>query len=1447
MGTGATFINGGVLSVVADTNLLGAGTNVNFGGGTLQITGTTVSTARAFQLFQAGTIDVTWQSIDRPGLISGSGSLTKTSAGTLIINGSVPNTFTGGTTIAAAGGVVTISSAGGLGNAGANLTVAGGTLNVNANQSVGNFSGAAAGIVNIGNGATLTVTGSGTGAAQTFAGNIGTGGTGNLVTSGSGTLLLSGTNTFTGGTTVNSGIVAFGATGSVGSTLTVNLGGTAAFNFAFAQTDLAKVTAASAGVVALGANETNSLDFNAAGLTAASLGATGAFTYSGATLTPNGTTYRLGGGGGTLTVSTALTGAGNNLTVGVNGTAPTSTVVLTTGTTNTYGAGTTINSGTLSVGADVNLGASATGITLNGGALLANTTFTTSARAITLAGGAINAASGTTLTLAGALGGGALNVNSNTNGSFQTGTVTLNVANSYSGGTVVNAGTLTLGTAAATVGGGSLTINSSNNATTFNTFSNTGSMGPLSIGNLSGSFLSGTSAITLALFTNTLTITETGSSAYNGIITGTTSGTGANASKLIVTGNGILTLNGLNTYGGSATAFNPSTTVTGGATLSVGRDTSLGTVPSAATASSIVLNGGSLSAFQSFTINSNRGIGLGQSATGTGAGGTIDVANGATLTYGGILANNGTTTSSLSTSNLTKTGLGTLFLTGANTFGGTGATINLNGGTISILLDTALGSTSNTLTFNGGSLLTTATLGLADSKLITLNAGGGTVNANTVTSSGVGVPPVTASELNATTLSGVISGSGPLIINGGGTSGTVILSGTNTNTGGDTISGGVLSIATDSTSGNSALGTQTNALTINGGTLQMTGSAQSDSRAITLGANGGTIAVTGANVYTLSGVVNGGTTGALTKIDTGTLTLSGITNTFQTINLNGGIISIAADAALGTGGNGLNFNGGQLTTTAAFNDARSINLITGGTINLGGAMTLTGTISGAGALTRGAGAFALTLAPTSGANTYTGPTFIGTNSLIVAQDNFLGSTTGVPGALIFNVAGGILNTTGTISTARAFDFLTNSTLTANTGTTLTLTGNVAVSNGVTLTISNTTTGATVFAPAAGNSVFFNPTSTFTIANGAVTLNAGNELPFNGAVTVNGANGSLNLAGFSQIIGSLTSAATAPITTTGTGTTTLTLGQLNAATTTAAGNILGNIGLIKVGTSTQALSGTNTFNGGLTIDGGIVSINALAALGSAAASNTLTLSGGGQLTLTATSPTLTQNVTVNGMGDIDNASGFNITIGSTVGGSGIFSHTSGGFLIFSPTANNFTGGYVVASGGGALQVGNAVGLGAATNTVLATGPFTINPSLNATIGGLAGYGSTITVSTAAFALTDNQGSNTIYTGVLAGAGNYVKAGAGTLTLTGTGTNTGTVTISGGTLNVSTSANFGTGAVTNTLIFNGGTLQINAGGFSSPSTRGVTMTGAGTIDVTGGKFRPPSRGQSPARVP
>jgi autotransporter-associated beta strand protein len=680
-----------------------------------------------------------------------------------------------------------------------------------------------------------------------------------------------------------------------------------------------------------------------------------------------------------------------------------------------------------------------------------------------------------------------------------TGTLTLSGTNTYTGATTVSAGVLNiqnntaLGTGAASVTSGATLqvqggLTNVTNAITLNGLGAVGG-GGLALGALDN--LSGTNTISGAITlggnttinsdAGTLNLTTGGITGNYNLTVGGASNTsisgviGTGSGTLTKAGAGTLVLSGANTYTG-ATSINAGT-------LQISVDNNLGTALGPPTPGQLSFNGGTLKTTATLTLSSNRGIGL-------VSGGTLDVAAGTILTYGGIIANSG----AAGAHTLTKIDSGTLVLTGTNTY--TGAT-NINGGILTINQDSnlgtppSLGPTPNDLNLNGGTLQTAATMTLNANRGISLGASGGTLDVN----SGYTL-----------TYGGIIAGSGALTK---ADSGTLILSGANTYTGATTISAGILQLgATNVLPSSTAVTIGTGPVGgVGGGTptldlnnFSTTVGSIAGTGKITLGS--GTLTTGGNNTSTtFSGVISdSGNLGNLTKTGTGNLTLSG-TNTYTgATNINGGILTINQDSNLGTAQgsptvNDLNLNGGTLQTAATMtlNANRGITLgASGGTLDVNPGTTLTygGIVTGTGSLTKtDSGTLVL-----SGVNTYTGATNISAGTLQLGAANALSSGTAV------TVAGGATLTLNNYS---------------DTVGSLAGSGVVTLGSG-TLIVGDTTNASSTFSGS------FSNTSTDTgifekSGTGTLTFGAAMTLS-NGTLQLNG--GTLNLGGYNSTFLSL---------------------------------------------------------------------------------------------------------------------------------------------------------------------------------------------------------------------------------------------------------------------------------------------------------------------------------------
>lgn len=438
-------------------------------------------------------------------------------------------------------------------------------------------------------------------------------------------------------------------------------------------------------------------------------------------------------------------------------------------------------------------------------------------------------------------------------------------------------------------------------------------------------------------------------------------------------------------------------------------------------------------------------------------------------------------------------------------------------------------------------------------------------------------------------------------------SGTLILTGVNTYSGGTDITEGTIAISSDT-----ALGTGDISFSGLGGTLQALASF-STAKAITLNA-GGTIDSNGFDV-TLDGVIDGA--GGLSKVGAGLLALTGVNTYSGGTTLTQGTISIGNVAALGTGTVTTAAGTTLLAGADLFNLSNNVVLNGGTTIDTQGfGVLMDGAISGTGALTKvGAGNLAL-----YGANSYTGGTNVDAGTLFVNSAASAG--------------------TGTIAMANGTTFavVVASTATPNN---MTLGGlvNVLVDPGFTATLSGVVAdgsaagslskfgaGNLVLAGAnsysgdtfvndgtvtLANSLGFGTSDVFmgggtTLAAGASSLNVANAVQLNGPVTINTAANTLQLSGVVSGVGSVTKNGTGILTMTGASTYT-------GATTVAAGtlNVTGSLASAVTANAGAAVTGTGAV-GGL-----VVSSGATLSPGAVGTTNVGTLSVNGAASLAGT--------------------------------------------------------------------------------------------------------------------------------------------------------------------------------------------------------------------------------------
>ncbi|TIS85188.1 MAG: autotransporter outer membrane beta-barrel domain-containing protein, partial [Mesorhizobium sp.] len=223
----------------------------------------------------------------------------------------------------------------------------------------------------------------------------------------------------------------------------------------------------------------------------------------------------------------------------------------------------------------------------------------------------------------------------------------------------------------------------------------------------------------------------------------------------------------------------------------------------------------------------------------------------------------------------------------------------------------------------------------------------------------------------------------------------------------------------------------------------------------------------------------------------------------------------------------------------------------------------------------------------------------------------------------------------------------------------------------------------------------------------------------------------------------------------------------------AGVISGSGGVIQQGSSTTALTGDNTYNGGTTISAGTL-----------------------QLGNRGTSGSITGDVTNNGTLVFYRTDSY--TFAGTISGSGAVNQLGSGTTIL--TADNTYAGVTTISAG-TLQLGNGGTSGSIAGNVTNNGTLIIDRSNGVTLAG-----------------------------AISGSGSVVQQGAGSTTLAGTNSYGGGTTISAGTL-IGQATSFGTGNILNdaALVFDQPANATFASIIEGSGT--LTKRGAGNLDLTG----------------
>jgi fibronectin-binding autotransporter adhesin len=525
------------------------------------------------------------------------------------------------------------------------------------------------------------------------------------------------------------------------------------------------------------------------------------------------------------------------------------------------------------------------------------------------------------------------------------------------------------------------------------------------------------------------------------------------------------------------------------------------------------------------------------------------------------------------TDGLAKTGDGTLVLSGANTYSG-GTTVRA--GTLQVAADNNLGAAGGNLTLDGGTLR--ATSGFASSRAVSLGAGGG----------GFDVDLIQTLRLN-----GTVSGDGALVKTG---LGTLVLGAANSYVGGTAVNAGSLEAAVTGAlssgpvsvasgavlvfSGSAQAGAQTitaaerTSPTVNAGQVLFRDNSSAGNARFVLNTDSvaefGGASSAGSGVFENRGgrtdFVANATAGKaiITNFADGQINLQDNASAGQAtfVNKSGGLIDVFGNATAD-----------QATVVTEAGSRLRIRSLTGNGIGIGALSGAGDVILGAKALTTGAlntdtevsgvvsgvggsivkvGTGALTL---SGANTYTGGTALRQGRLNVAHNEALGT-----GALTMDDDTTLGFAADGLTIANAIQLTGKNDPVIDTGAFSGTLGG-GISGGGFITKEGTGTLTLL-----GTNTYSGSTN---VAQGTLRAGAANTFSASSAHSV-AAGATLDLAGFSQTVASLANSGTVSL-----------VGTTPGTTLTVNGNYTGNNGVLKLGTALNATGPSDR----LVIDGG----------------------------------------------------------------------------------------------------------------------------------------------------------------------------------------------------------------------------------------------------------------------